>query len=266
MNNRFIHFKFLPMSLRMAYTMTLLVLGTGYLFAMIQVFEVHAGRDGNPSLSANDLRIAYSGNPSGSRLESALHGPMQGMLPAEERQVVIEWVHDGASKEGYEAKVKGIMDTRCVMCHSPATNPHLPDLTNLDGISKVVVRDEGVSIATLVRVSHIHLFGITFIFFIISMIFSHSYLRPVWIKCVVIIVPFLSILLDITSWYLTKMWPAFAWMVIGSGALMGISFAIQWFTSMYQMWLYKPPQELIECEGQLPFMGGDSAKCEPYRE
>jgi hypothetical protein len=106
MNNRFIHFKFLPMSLRMAYTMTLLVLGTGYLFAMIQVFEVHAGRDGNPSLSANDLRIAYSGNPSGSRLESALHGPMQGMLPAEERQVVIEWVHDGASQEGYEAKVK----------------------------------------------------------------------------------------------------------------------------------------------------------------
>ncbi len=263
--NRFLHFAFLPLSLRMVYSMTLLVLGVGYLFAMIQVFEVHAGRDGNTSLSANDLRIAYSGNPSGSRLEAALHGPMQGMLPAEERQVIIKWVHDGASQEGYEANVKAIMDTRCVMCHSPASNPHLPDLTNLDGISKVVARDEGMSIATLVRVSHIHLFGITFIFFIVSSIFAHSYLRPVWIKCVVIIIPFLSILMDITSWYLTKMWPAFAWMVIGSGALMGLSFAFQWITSMYQMWIYKPPKELIECGGQLPFIGG-SNKCQPYDE
>ena len=57
--NRFLHFKFLPLSLRMVYTMTLLVLGTGYLFAMIQVFTVHAGRDGNPNLSANDLRIHF---------------------------------------------------------------------------------------------------------------------------------------------------------------------------------------------------------------
>lgn len=265
--NRFIHFKFLPMSLRMAYTMTLLVLGVGYLFAMIQVFEVHAGRDGDPMLSAKDLRIAYSGNPDGSRLESALNGPMKDMLPADERQVVIKWVHDGATQEAYEAKVKSIVDTRCIMCHSPTGNPHLPDLTSFEGLSKVAAVDTGVSIATLVRVSHIHLFGITFIFFIVSMIFSHAYLRPVWIKCVVIIIPFLTILMDIGSWYLTKIWPSFAWMVIISGGLMGLSFAFQWLTSMYQMWIYKPPKELIECEGQLPYVGGDdSAKCKPYRE
>ncbi|KAB2313631.1 hypothetical protein F8A87_03685 [Betaproteobacteria bacterium SCN2] len=265
--NSFLHFKFLPLSLRMVYTMTLLVLGTGYLFAMIQVFEVHAGRDGNPSLSANDLRIAYSGQSGGTRLESALHGPMKSMLPNEERQVILDWINkDDASKESYDARVKPIMDTRCIMCHSAAANPHLPSLTSHDEVSKLIVKDEGMSIATLVRVSHIHLFGITFIFFIVSLIFAHSYLRPVWIKCVVIIVPFLTILMDIASWYLTKMWPAFAWMVIGSGALMGLSFAIQWFTSMYQMWFYKPPKELLECGGQLPIMGDGSIKCQPYRE
>jgi hypothetical protein len=47
---------------------------------MIQVFEVHAGRDGKPGLSAEDIRIAYSGKQGGTRLESALNGPMQGML------------------------------------------------------------------------------------------------------------------------------------------------------------------------------------------
>jgi hypothetical protein len=84
-------------------------------------------------------------------------------------------------------------------------------------------------------------------------------MRPLWLKCVVIVVPFLSILLDITSWYLTKLWPGFAWLVIGSGALMGVSFAIQWVTSMYQMWVYKLPEDIVECGGQLPVIGGKTS-------
>lgn len=259
-SNRFLHFSYLPLSMRMVFTMTLLVLGTGYLFAMIQVFTVHAGRDGNPSLSADDLRIAYSGKAGGTRLESALNGPMQGMLPPAERQVILKWVHDGAAKEGYDSQVKSIMDSRCIGCHNGA-NPHQPNLTNFDDVSKLVAKDEGMSIGTLVRVSHIHLFGITFIFFIVSSIFAHAYMRTLWLKCVVIVVPFLSILMDITSWYLTKMWPGFAWLVIGSGALMGVSFTIQWVTSMYQMWLYKLPEEMIECGGVLPFLGGGKSNC-----
>jgi hypothetical protein len=47
-NRHFFHFAALPLSTRMVYTMTLLVLGTGYLFAMLQVFFSHAGLDGNP--------------------------------------------------------------------------------------------------------------------------------------------------------------------------------------------------------------------------
>ena len=70
-----VHFQYLPMGLRTLYTATLLVLGTGYLFAMIYIFESHAGRDGNPMLSVNDLVIAYSGSKSDTRLESALKGP-----------------------------------------------------------------------------------------------------------------------------------------------------------------------------------------------
>lgn len=81
-NRHFYHFSALPMSTRMVYTMTLLVLGTGYLFAMLQVFFSHAGLDGNPnSISAEDIRIAYHGSDSDTRLETALKGPMAGMLP-----------------------------------------------------------------------------------------------------------------------------------------------------------------------------------------
>ena len=109
--------------------------------------------------------------------------------------------------------------------------------------------DTGMDIFTLVRVSHIHLFGITFIFFIVSSIFCHAYIKPLWLKCIIIIIPFLAILADIFSWYLTKIFTPFAWVVMISGAAMGVCFAIQLLVSLYQMWLYKIPPELEELEG-----------------
>jgi hypothetical protein len=102
------------------------------------------------------------------------------------------------------------------------------------------------------------LFGITFIFFIISSIFTHAYIKPLWLKCVIIVLPFLTILTDIFSWYLTKWIPGFAWFIIGSGALMGVSFTAQWVISMWQMWFYKLPKEMEECGGALPEFGRKS--------
>ncbi len=250
-----IHFSHLPLSQRMVYTMTLLTLGVGYLFAMIQIFETHTGLDGKPGLTVDDLRIAYSGRKGSTILETALNGPMQGMLPAQERQVILTWAATDGSQAGWQQMVKPIMDNRCIACHN-GSDPHRPNFTTWDGVSQVVAKDTGMSMATLVRVSHIHLFGLTFIFFIVSSIFVHAFIRPLWIKCVVIVLPFLTIIMDIASWYLTKFLPGFAWMVIISGALMGLSFATQWITSIYQMWFYKTPIELESCGGALPVFGG----------
>ncbi|MFN3716898.1 MAG: hypothetical protein ACK4R8_09275 [Thiobacillus sp.] len=60
----------------------------------------------------------------------------------------------------------------------------------------------------------------------------------------VIVLPFLTIINDIFSWYLTKMFPGFAWFIIISGVLMGISFAVQWVVSMRQMWFYTLPDDI----------------------
>lgn len=244
------HFLALPLSLRMVYTMTLMVLGLGYLFAMIHVFASHAGRDGNASLSVQDIMIAYSGSDSDTRLEAALKGSMQGMLPPTEAHEVIAWVRAGADPAAYDKNVASIVESRCASCHD-GNNPHIPNLTDTTEVMKLVETDTGKDIFTLVRVSHIHLFGITFIFFITSIIYTHAQVRPLWFKCVVIMFPFMTIIIDILSWYLTKMWTPFAWVVMISGAFMGLSFAIQAFTSLYQMWLYKLPKELEESGGRL---------------
>jgi hypothetical protein len=242
------HFQYLPMGLRMLYTATLLVLGAGYLFAMIYIFESHAGRDGNPGLSVNDLIIAYSGSKSDTRLESALKGPMKNMLPPEEQHEIIAWVRRGASKDDFDATAGKVIAARCETCHS-GSNPHIPNLKGFENVSKVAQLDHGMDIFTLVRVSHIHLFGITFIFFIVGSIFCHAYIKPVWLKCIIIVVPFLAILADIGSWYLTKLFPPFAWVVMISGVFMGLAFATEWVTSMWQMWFYKMPDDLVKNEG-----------------
>ena len=60
-----------------------------------------------------------------------------------------------------------------------------------------------------------------------------------WLKSAVVVLPFLAIIIDIGSWYLTKINTAFAWAVIISGVVMGLSFAFQWIVSVYQIWFYK---------------------------
>jgi hypothetical protein len=234
----FFHYSELPLSVRTLYTSTLLVLGLGYIFAMIQIYEVDAGRDGRPGLTAEDIAISYRGNRTATRLESALKGPMSGMLPADDGSAIIGWVRSGLDKAAYEAKIEPIIAQRCLSCHD-GSNPHIPNLNSYENLAAMAQVDTGMSLATLVRVSHIHMFGLTFIFFLMGTIFSHAYVRPVWFKAVIIVLPFLSMIVDVGSWYLIKVNAIFAWTVIVGGGLMGISFAVQWIVSMYQMWFYR---------------------------
>ena len=238
----FVHFSQMTLTTKMFYTGVFCVLGVGYLAAMVYVYMSHAGRDGNPMLSAKDIAIAYAGSHSGTKLESALMGPMSRMLQAEENLQIVEWVRKGTNKDEFDARIGPLMAKRCVVCHNDR-NPHLPSFESYEGVMKIAEKDTGASIPTLVRVSHIHLFGLTFIFLSIGLVFRHAYFRREWLQAGIVVTPFLCILADIASWYLTKLNEEFAWIVIGSGALMGISFSIMFFVSIWQMWISReiPP-------------------------
>jgi hypothetical protein len=169
---------------------------------------------------------------------------MSAMLPHEEIRALVSWVQDGADRSKYEKMIKPTLDRRCMACHD-GSNPHLDNLNGYDNVKKVTEKDTGTAIFTLVRVSHIHLFGLTFVFFIMGTIFSHAYVRPAWFKCAVIAMPFVSLTLDIGSWYFTKLYHPFAWVVMIAGAGMGLAFAFMWVVSMYQMWLSRPPSVVV---------------------
>jgi len=85
------------------------------------------------------------------------------------------------------------------------------------------------------------MFGMTFIFFLMGLIFGHAYMRPIWLKSTVVALPFLAIAMDVASWYLIKVFQPFALMTMGAGAIMGLSFAFMWLVSMYQIWFSSAP-------------------------
>lgn len=240
------HFSELPYSLRSLYTAVLIILSVGYLFALIYLFHTYSARDGDAgSLSYQDLVVAYTGSGEASRLESALRGPMSTMLPGEELDTIVAWVQNGSDRDEYETVIRPVLEERCLSCHD-GSNPHLANLAGYDNVLKTTEQDTGADIFTLVRVSHIHLFGISFIFFILGLIFSHAYVRPVWFKCLVITLPFVAVLTDVSSWYFTKLYHPFAWVVMCAGATMGLCFAFMWIVSMYQMWISPTPSKVSQ--------------------
>src|SRR6266498_441424 len=97
LHRHYLHYSELPASIRVLYTAALLVLGLGYLFALIYLFHTYAGRaGGNPmAMTYDDIVVAYTGSGKGSRLESALRGPMSTMLPPEESKTLGSWVQQG---------------------------------------------------------------------------------------------------------------------------------------------------------------------------
>ena len=201
------------------------------------MYYPHQGLDGKAGLSVEDVVISYYGSSKQSRLGTAVKGIMASNLKIKSDQdVILEWIHAGADEEGYNQNIAPILNRDCIMCHTPSINPSLPNLTNYTGVSEVS-HAGGATIPTLIRISHIHLFGIAFILFFIGKIFLLCEIN-IYVKRVAMVVPFAAMLLDVVSWFITKSIPGFAYVVILSGALMGLSMGLQILLSVYQMWFF----------------------------
>src|SRR3989338_657349 len=149
----------LALPVKALFTGYLLVIGLGLLMAGGQIMLTHGMADGKFGLSVDDIVYSYHGQP-GTKLESKLNGSMKDMAPPEVRLALIKWAHNGAPINEWETTIKPHVVKYCSPCHS-----NMPGLVNIsdkavmDTMTKV---DEGASVSTLTRVSHIHLFGISF--------------------------------------------------------------------------------------------------------
>jgi hypothetical protein len=225
-------------ALKSLFTGYLVVVAVGYLMAIVQIQFTHGMADGELGLSTDDIVYSYYGKRSGSTLESKLNGSMKMKAPEADRLKIINWVRKGADEKSFnDTGIRKIFDNSCVACHSPPSGLPVPDFTKFENIAHVSETDTGASFSSLARVSHIHLFGIAFIFMFVGLIFSLASGIPKTLKSTVIVMPYIFLLIDIASWWLTKLNPHFAWLVIIGGGTMGLSFAFMWIVSIYEMWI-----------------------------
>jgi hypothetical protein len=201
-------------------------------------------------------------------LETQLNGPMKENAPEKERFQIIQWVRDGADEKSYvKDGVDKIIQERCVMCHNKESS--LPNLSDFEVLSTFTKQDHGATFGSLTRVSHIHLFGISFIFMFVGLIFSFNETSTLKYKCLAIGMPYVFLIFDILSWWLTKLHPMFAWLVIFAGAGMAMSFLFMWLVSVLEMWFFEKafinaagerrPQWSTIIEGKFREIGGEAA-------
>ncbi len=224
--------------IKVLFTGYLCSVAVGYFFALVQILFTHGMADGQFGLSIDDIVYSYYGNRSGTVLEKKLNGSMKQNATEKERFEIMQWVRDGADIKTYQTTgVKKIIDERCVMCHNKDAGT-IPDFSDVEVLKTVTTEDEGATFASLTRVSHIHLFGISFIFMFVGIIFSFAQSPTVKYKCIAIGMPYVFLLVDILSWWLTKIHPMFAILVILAGMGMGVSFMFMWAISILEMWFY----------------------------
>jgi hypothetical protein len=224
----------LPITLRVLFSCFLAVIGIGYLTALSYLFlvDVEPHRQQGQGM-VEGISAKYHGSTSGTRLEAALRGTMADRVNAEDRGRIIEWVRGGATREGYDA-VEPILTKNCGTCHNAQSG--LPALTSYEDVTQLTQPDTGTSLLQLARVSHVHLFGISIIFLLTGAIFSLSE-TPVWFRVTMLVTPYVAILADIGSWWITKYYsPVFAYIVVIGGAFMGLALACQILVSLWDMW------------------------------
>ena len=225
---------------KLLYTSFLLLVGLGYMMAMSYLYVTHEMNDGKPGLSVSDVAASYYGNRSGTRLEAAIRGPMAANISDEDRNVMVAWLKDGAEEEHYAKDIKPILEKTCLACHVQSSNMNLPDFSTYAGIHKFAEVDTGMSMTSLLRLSHIHLFGISLLLFMIGSIFIQAEVN-VWFKRFLVVSPMLAVFVDVLSWFLTKWDSHYAVIVIVAGGILGMSMALQILISLYQIWTLKKP-------------------------
>ena len=225
----------LSLTLRSLFTGFILVTSVGLLMSGAQILLTHGMADGEFGVSIDDIVYSYHGNASNSRIENKLKGSMQDKAPTEVKRKLIQWVQQGASREGWDAGIGDHFQQNCIRCHSVI--PGLPSFKTYEGVLPLAAIDMGESVDALTQVSHIHLFGIAFIFFFVGYIFNHAVGIPPVLQSALILTPFVCLIVDVLSWWLTKWHPSFALLTIIGGLGYALAAVVMLLTSLYQMWV-----------------------------
>ncbi len=226
----------LPTSGKLLCTFFLVCMGIGFVFSQLNVFSSYSRFDGMAGISLQDIVLSYYGQPNVLLIESKLNGTMREHLENKyDRNVLINWAKGGAKKEKFNES-KDVIIKHCLRCHTSGGESSFAPFDKLSTVSDIFTRiNRGVSTARLITLSHIHMISIGMMLALSGAIFLFTPVNEKF-KMVLLIFPFGSLMLDVFSWWLTKLTPVFAISVIIGGVFTVIGFFIQFVISLLTMW------------------------------
>jgi hypothetical protein len=235
-----VRLRHLPLPLKLLTSIFLIVLGIGYLISMINLFLTYNLTDGEPGLTVNDLKRAFYGDRNNTRLAAKIDGgSMEQYLPVPgEKEMILSWIQDGAHSDEFEDRVLPILIRNCVRCHSIGGVSSFRPLTTYDEVITVTKVDRGEPPMLWARVAHTHILSIGIIFFCLGIVFSLTSYKDT-IKTVAVSLPFVALLVDFASRFLAKYWPGLVYLMMMTGAILGLSLAVMILIPLYEMWLKK---------------------------
>lgn len=225
----------LSLSMKMLFTGYLITISLALLMAGALILMTHGMADGKFGLSVDDIVYSYYGNRHGSTLEAKLNGAMKDKAPPPVRIEIIKWAREGAPAKEWAPKFKNIFEAHCVICHHAGSS--LPDFSKLENIQKFASPDTGIPFVSLIKQSHVHLFGIAFIFMLMGTVFLYAVGMPEWVKATLIIIPFVFLICDVMAWWLTRFYPGFAWVILVVGYGYAAAAMAMILISLYQIWV-----------------------------
>jgi len=234
----------LPLPTRLLATWFLVVMAAGFVAAQVNLHIHHGNADGESGLALSDVVAAFHGVPGASLLTAKISpgGSMARRIstPAD-RQTIVDWVIDGASEPAF-APVREVLNRSCVRCHRPGGKMQQVPFgrsreqgAEFGLVKPLTTQSSGMSWGALARSSHAHLFGLGTLFAIAGFVFLRTGASN-RVKACVISTPFVALLCDVGSWWLTKLNATFAIGVVAAGVLMGISFAVLIAWPLVEMW------------------------------
>jgi hypothetical protein len=220
---------------RFVITLFLITLGLGYVSALTNLYLTHRSADGQPGLTVSDVITQFRGNPSVTRLTSMINGPMRQYLKSDMKKERIEqWVLSGADDAGY-LEIRDVFQDRCISCHDEFGKAEFAPLTTFEEVSSFAEPDTGISWNRLARLSHQHFFGMGLIFFALGVILFQSPGR-IRLKSWLLVCGYAAIILDVCGWSLTKLSSGFAYLVVVSGMVHAVCFAVIVLICLSDVW------------------------------
>ncbi|MBT3784254.1 hypothetical protein HOF92_04700 [bacterium] len=156
----------------------------------------------------------------------------------EDREAFYQFMKDKAPQDQYEKVLQPILEFSCVDCHSQGGEASFADYTNYEGIRAKAIFSYWPYIRRRLRISHPHMLAIPL--FILPLALG-LWFTPLSarVKGILMSLPFVGVLVDISSWFLTMAVPTGSALIVLGGGITAGSVVMILLAELYFLWFVR---------------------------